>query len=356
MRVALIYDWLNRWGGAERVLQSILEIWPQARVFSAVYDRSRAKFLRCKPKTTFIQKLPGAKKHAYWYYPWLSLAFETLDLNSFDVAISLSSGPAKAIVTSPKTLHIHYCLTPPRYFWQKQLNPWPRIFFSLASLRRDDYYLGQRPDIIFAISKAVAARVWKYYRRQSEVIYPGINLKNFSLAQLPAGRRAPFLLVSRLVGYKRVDLAIKAFNQLEWPLWVVGKGRDQKKLRQLAGRTIRFLGTVGEQELSQLYRQSRGLIMPQEEDFGLVSLEAQAAGRPVIAYQRGGAMETIVAGETGLFFKEQTVAALVAVLRQFVGMSFSPQKCRRQAEKFSDGKFKRRFETLVNSQLKSWRI
>lgn len=354
MKVALVYDWLNRWGGAERVLQSLLEIWPRAEIFSSVYDRSQAKFLSRRPITSFIQKLPGAKKHAYWYYPWLPMAFETLDLSNFEMVISLSSGPAKAIVTSPETFHIHYCLSPPRYLWQAKLSPWPRLFAALSSWRQEDYYLGQRPDKIFAISKAVAARVWKYYRRPSKVIYPGINLDKFPQALENASRQDPFLVVGRLVEYKRIDLAIRAFNKTQRPLWIVGEGRMEKRLRRLAGKTIRFWGAASEAKLSWLYRHSQALIMPQEEDFGLVSLEAQASGRPVIAYRGGGARETIKEGITGLFFNEATADSLLAALSKFNSRRFKPGDCRRQAINFSKKRFLKEFKKVAEKAAEEW--
>ncbi len=357
MRVALVYDWLNRWGGAERVILSLLKIWPEAKIFTAVYDPEKAKFLGHRPvRTSFLQKFPAAKKHVYWYYPFLGHAFESFSFQGFDLVISLSSGPAKAIITQPDTFHLHYCLTPPRYLWRPDLIPWRRLFPWLAGLRQDDWLFGQRPDAILAISKTVAERAWHYYRRSSEVIYPGINYHRFAVAQKPADKNAPFLVVSRLVEYKRVDLAIEAFNRLGWPLWIVGEGRAQKKLMKKAKKNIKFWGKVNESQLKQLYQQTQALIMPQEEDFGLVSLETQASGRPVIAYDGGGARETVVAGKTGLFFFPATVKALIETLRHFQKWHYQPAACRRQAERFGESHFRREFKKKAEELYKKWKM
>ena len=352
LRVALVYDWLNRWGGAERVIRQILRIWPEAEIFSSVYDPRRARFLRGKKvHTSWLQKLPGARKHIYWYYPWLGYAFESFNFDNYDLVISLSSGPAKAVVTKPETFHLHYCLTPPRYLWQRQFFPWPKLFPLISSWRTADYLYAQRPDVIVAISKTVAERVKKFYHRTAAVIYPGIEVKKFVPTQKPAADGAPFLLVSRLVEYKRVDLAVEAFSRLGWPLWIVGEGRMKKKLLKKAGENIRFLGFADERRLRALYRRARALIMPQEEDFGLVSLEAQASGRPVIAYRGGGATETVIENKTGLFFSPATPEALVTTLRQFQHWRYSPLACRRQAEKFSAAEFRGRFKELVMGKM-----
>ncbi len=348
MKVALLYDWLNRWGGAERVLKALLGIWPRATLFSAVYDPARAYFLKnYHPRTSFLQNWPLAKKKAFLYYPLLGRAFAQFNFDDYDLVISLSSGPAKAALTKPGTFHLHYCLTPPRWLWQRNLSPWPKLFPFLSYWRQQDFIFAQRPDAIFSISRRVAARVWKYYHRHSLVVYPGINLKRFSCCCQPPSPQAPFLVVSRLVTYKRVDLVIQTFNKLGWPLLVVGQGRCYRRWSKLARANIKFLGMVEEQRLRRLYCRSRALIMPQEEDFGLVALEAMASGRPVISYRQSGAVEALLPGKTGLTFAAQTVAGLTTTLRQFQKMQFDPRQCRRQAEKFSQRHFQEKFAALV---------
>ncbi len=345
MKAAIVYDWVNRnRGGAERVLTSLHEIWPKAPLFTSVYNSRKAVWAEKFPevKTGFVNNLPLAKKRAYWYYPLLIMGFEQFNFDEFDLVISVSTGPAKAIITKPETTHICYCLTPPRRIYNKNCFP-----FNLA--QKQDFILGQRPDYYLTTCKNVAQRVSKFYKRKSKVIYPGVDLNKFDFTNQKSDNY--FLLVSRLVDHKKVDLAVKAFNQLGWKLKIAGTGRNQIKLKLMAKNNIEFLGQVADDQLIKLYQKCRAVIFPQVEDFGLVPIEAQACGRPVIAYKDGGALETVAAGKTGEFFYPQTAEALIKVLQDFEPNKYSPKNCRLNAEKFSQSVFKDKLQKLVQYML-----
>src|SRR3972149_9156819 len=315
MKLALIYDRVNKFGGAERILLALHKLWPDAPLYTAVYDSKSASWAKSfKVIPSFLQSWPKAKRH-HEFYPWLTpLAFESFDLSQFDLVVSVTSAEAKAVITKPQTLHLCYCLTPTRYLWShhqhylKQglgwgLKPWANY------LKRLDLVAAARPDAYAAISKTVAGRIKRYYHQPASVIYPPTDTAKFarpakSVLSLP---KSYHLLVSRLVSYKNLSLAITAFIRLKLPLVVVCRGREQSRLAELAGPTITFFNRVSENDLIYLYQHARALIMPQEEDFGLVAVEAQAAGIPVIALNRGGAKETVIDGKTGILFSARWV-------------------------------------------------
>ena len=342
MKVAIVYDWVNRHqGGAERVLTNLHQIWPEAPLYTSVYNPQKADWAKSFPKviTSFVNNLPLAKKRAYWYYPLIILGFEQFDFDEFDLVISVTSGPAKAVITKPETTHVCYCLTPPtRHIYNRKL--WP---FRLAA--KQDYLLGQRPDFYFATCNNVAERIDYYYQRQSEIVYPGVDLNKFK----PNSSYSEdyYLVVSRLVGHKKVDLVIKAFNQLGLPLKIIGTGRNERELKLMAKKNINFIGEVSDEELIKQYQQCQAVIFPQEEDFGLVPIEAQACGKPVIAFKGGGALETIVEKKTGKFFYPQKPSALIKVIRKFKPSNYSPDVCRQNAERFFEDSFKRKFKKIV---------
>ena len=347
MKVAVCYDWANRIGGAERVLAAIASIWPQADLFTAVYSPQKAPWTKnfASVKTSFLQKIPLIQKSYRLFYPLMSLAFEEFNFDNYDLVISVSSGPAKAIVAKPETKHVCYCLTPPRYLWQERFLKSKRLFPCLEFLRKSDFVFAQRPDTIIAISKNVQKRIDRFYQRQSKVIYPGIDLKKFK----PSLTRPKdyFLIVSRLVSYKKIDLAVSAFNQTGKKIKIIGDGREKGSLVRTAKPNIEFLGQVKDSELISYYQNCRALIMPQEEDLGLTAIEAQACGRPVIAYSRGGALETIIPGKTGIFFKNQTQESLIDAIRQFQTKKFNPDDSINNAKRFSEEKFVKEFKKTV---------
>jgi len=337
MKVAIAYDWANRQsGGAERVLKAIHQIWPQAPLFTSVFDK-QALWAKEFPsvKTSFINHLPEAKSHHRLFAPLIPIGFEQFNFDSFDLVISISSGPAKGIITKPKTAHICYCLTPPRYFWEDRFLNQKIVFPFLFPLRKQDYLLSTRPDFYLTISKNVASKIKKFYQREAEITYPGVDLKKFKIAKKKSSQPPFFLIVSRLTGYKKIDLAIKAFNVLGLKLKIIGTGKEADYLKRMAGENISFLGEVDDQRLVKEYQQCQALIFPQEEDLGLTSIEAQACGKPVIAFDKGGAKETVIPEVTGRFFKKQTEKSLIKVVKDFNSENYRTKDCQENAERFS---------------------
>ena len=360
MKLALIYDRVNKFGGAERILLALHRLWPDAPLFTAVYDQTKAPWAKkFDVRPSFLQNFPGAKSN-HELYPWLTpLAFENFDLNGFDVVLSVTSAEAKAVITKPQTLHLCYCLTPTRYLWSHSkhylesslgwgLKP------MLNYLKRFDLVAANRPDAYAAISQTVAKRIKRYYRRTVPVIYPPIDtakfarqVKNVSLNNVPVNYH---LLVGRLVSYKSLDLAIKAFNRLKLPLVIVGHGREQAKLIQMSGPTITFFNKVSENDLIYLYQNARALIMPQEEDFGLAAVEAQAAGTPILALNRGGAIETVVNGKTGILFDRPAVDSLTATVKKSNSRAWDRKVIKAQAKKFDVKHFNQAFTKWVEEE------
>lgn len=358
MKVALVYDRVNKIGGAERVLETLHRIWPEAPLYTAVYHPKTAPWAKkFKLIPSFLNRFPFAKK---WHeaYPYLMpLAFESFSFEEYDVVISVTSEAAKGIITKPKTLHICYCLTPTRYLWSGYEDYFSssvfRFFSSpiVAYLRSWDKIAAQRPDFYLATCENVRKRIKKYYSRNSEVIYPPVDIELFNPLPSTLYPKPYFLLVSRLdFGYKKVDLAIEAFNQLGLLLKIIGTGTQMRRLKMMAKRNIEFLGQLTDKELLGYYQRCQAVIFPQEEDFGLVPLEAQASGRPVIAYGKGGALETVIEGKTGLFFAPQTPGALIRAIKRFNSTKFDPQVCCQNAEKFSQKRFKQEIEEFVKNQ------
>lgn len=356
MKIAIVYDRVNKIGGAERVITALHKIWPEAPLYTAVYNPKTASWASVfKVRTSFLQKFPFAKTN-HEIYPWLTpLAFESFNFDQFDVVISVTSSDAKGIITKAGTIHICYCLTPTRYLWPVNVGyKISAIFLPLITgLRIWDQIAAVRPDVFLSISKSVKEKIAKYYRRDSDVIYPPVDLEKwFPKNEKSSGEY--FLVVSRLVSYKKIDIVIKAFNRLGLPLKIVGDGKERQPLRELANKNIEFLGQLSDRELLECYQNCKALVFPQEEDFGITPLEAQACGKPVIAFGKGGALETVVNGKTGLFFNDQTADGLIKAIEQFnnlpagkAGLTIDPKNCRKQAEKFGQSLFKKKFEKTV---------
>jgi len=369
MRTAFVYDRVNKFGGAERVLLALHEIYPNAPLYTAVYDSKGVPWARdFKVIPSFLQKFPFAKTH-HELYPWLTpLAFESFSFDSFDVVISVTSAEAKGIITKPSTLHVCYCLTPTRYLWSGYqhylshpqygfFNPLVKLLMKpiLSYLQRWDKIASSRVDQYLAISENVKKRIKKYYQQESVVIYPPVDTKKFN--PLQATRYKPhadfFLIVSRLVSYKRIDITVKAFNELELPLIIIGDGVERKNLEKIASNNIKFLGqNLTDKEVLSYYQKCRALIFSGDEDLGLVSLEAQACGKPVIAFKGGGIPETIIEGKTGEFFFPQTAEALIKVVSKFDETKYNSKACRNNALRFDKKIFKKRFKESVE---KIWR-
>lgn len=363
MKTAIVYDRINKWGGAERVLLALREIFPEAPLYTAVYSPKKAKWAKVFPEVipSFLQKIPFTKTNHEFLGTFTPIAFETFDFSDYDLVVSVTSEAAKGIITKPQTLHVCYCLTPTRYLWSGHefyfKNPPSMMrfipFFRQISrpivsyLRSWDKIAAKRPDVVIAISNAVKARIKKYYERESEVIFPPVDIEKFKKKK-DEKREDFFLVVSRLIPYKRVDLAVKAFNKLGLPLVVVGRGSEEKRLKRLAKDNIEFVGELTDSELANYYRKTAGLVFPQEEDFGIVAVEAQAAGTPVIAFKKGGAEDTVVEGETGIFFDKQTVGSLVKAVKKSKKKKFNEKKIVENASKFSKERFKNKFSSVIN--------
>jgi len=356
MKVALVYDRVNKFGGAERVLLALHKIFPDAPLYTLVYSKSSAPWASVfNVIPTFINNLKFLRNKHEWLAPVASLAFESLDLKKYDVIISITSSDAKAVITKPGQLHICYCLTPTRYLWsgKKEYETDKKIKLSPKWLqkyfRTTDLLISKRPDKYIAISNEVKSRIKKYYYRESSVIYPPIEDKFYSNNISPQDKRLYYLIVSRLVPYKKVDVAIEAFNKLKKPLVVVGIGSELKHLKKIAGETITFTGAVEDGELIDLYKNAKAVIFPQEEDFGLVPIESQACGTPVIAFGKGGALETVKKDTTGVFFDEQSPESLSKAVIRFECLSISRENCQKNARLFSFENFKKNFLNYLSN-------
>ncbi len=347
MKIALVYDRVNKWGGAERVLLALHEIWPKAPLYTAVYDPKRAAWAKVfKVHSSFMQHIPLAKNH-HELFPWLTpMAFESFSFDGFDVVLSVTSAEAKDIITKPGTVHICYCLTPTRYLWSGReeyegAGFAGRVLHRFApTLRTWDLVAASRPDHYLAISNYVADRIKKYYRRTAEkIIYPPVDTERF----VQNGTGDYFLCVARLVPYKRVDVLIKACNKTGDNLIIVGSGSQQSYLKSIAKKNITFAGDLTDKELAAYYQKARAFVFAGEEDFGIVSLEAQACGKPVICPRRSGMSETVIEGVTGELFDTD----LIDTLQTFAKKRYDNDSCRHNAEKFSVARFKKDMKETV---------
>lgn len=350
MKIAIAHDWLNQMGGAEIVLETMVDLFPEAPVFTTIYWREGmpAAYRRWDIRTSWLDRAPGIYGHHQVYLPLYPPAVRSLDLRAFDVILSNKSGFIHGLRTRPGQVHLCYCLTPTRYAWdfesyaaREQLGGAVKLALRplISALRRWDRRAADGVTHFAAISREVQARIETHYQRESVVIHPPLNIDRFQPDGKPPGDY--YLIASRLIPYKRIDLAVAAFSRLNKRLVVVGEGRDRAALEAAAGPTVEFRGRLPWAELAQLMAGCRAFIFPGYEDFGLAPLEAQACGRPVIAYGRGGALDTVCEGETGLFFRAQTVEALIEAVHRFETMSFDPARIRRHAEQFSTARFKR---------------
>jgi glycosyltransferase involved in cell wall biosynthesis len=348
VRVALVHDYLNQYGGAERVLEVLHELYPDAPIYTSLFDSTTmpSQFRSWDIRTSFLQRIPGSHRIYRSLLPLYPLAFESFDFSAYDVVLSNSSAWAKGIITPPNTLHVCYCLSPMRWAWnyagyvqREQLGPSTRGLLPpvIHYLRVWDATSAQRVDRFIGISRVVVDRIAKYYRRPADLIFPPVDA-----ARIPLGTEHgnEFLVVSRLIPYKRIDLAVAACSQLGLPLRVIGDGRDREKLVAIAGPTVKFEGRLSDQEVHAALGHCRAFIFPGEEDFGIAPVEAMAAGRPVVAYAGGGALDTVADGTSGRFFGQQTVAALADTLERFEGGAYSPAAVRAHAMKFDTASFK----------------
>ncbi len=341
MTLTLVHDWLNQRGGAEDVLETLVVQFPESPVYTSIYapDVMPEAYRTWDIRTLWIDKLPGIHKHHQPYLPLYPAAWGGLELGG-DVILSNKSGFCHGFHTAPGTTHICYCLAPTRYVWgldsyiQREGLSKPielALRPLIAMLKRWDYAAAQRVDHFISISRDIQQRVKTYYQRDSEIIYPPVDTGRFQ----PSSRVDDyFLVVSRLIPYKRIDLAVQAATQLGVRLLVGGRGRDIERLKAMAGPTVEFLGYVPDDQLPDLMARAKAFLFPGLEDFGITPVQSQAAGRPVIAYGGGGALDTVIPGETGEHFTEMTVESLVNVMRDFDPARYSVSKMRAHAEMF----------------------
>ncbi len=371
-KIAIVYDWIDKWGGVERVLLNLHEMFPEAIFYTSYFDQDKASWAKnLKIKTSFLQNFPDfIKKNRLLSLPFYPFVFESFDFSEYDLVISVTSSFAKSIITKPGTRHICYLLTPTRYLWSQEKNYikknyelWVKGYIDF--LKKWDFVSAQRPDKIISISETVKKRCLKYYKRNSEVVYPGfdadywnkvksqiINNKLQINFKFQISNFKFFLVVSRLEPYKKVDLVIQSFNRLKYKLIIVGEGTQEKKLKQIANDNVSFLSKLTDIELGSLYLNAHALIMPQEEDFGYVSLEAQFFGCPIIAYKKGGALETVIENKTGLFFETQDKESLVQAIERFDKIKYNLRKelsktGLKNIEEFSKEKFVSKFKQII---------
>ncbi len=351
LKVAIVHDWLIGLGGAERVVESMLKLFPQADLYTSVYDNSKITIFRNrKIHTTFLQHWPLAKKKHQLFASVRPLAFESLDLSSYDLVLSSSSAESKGVITPTETLHISYIHTPVRYYWSGYdeylknpgfglLDPFVRLVMPsmVKRLKLWDFAAAQRADYLIANSEEVVSRIKRYYKRDSQVINPPVDTERFSNIKHKSDDY--YLVVSRFVPYKRIDLAIKACNKLGKKLVVAGRGPELKNLKKIAGDNVVFIESPSDKKINQLYEKAKAFIFSAEEDFGITPVEAMAAGVPVICFGKGGASETVINMKTGVYHDKQTVDSLIEAIKIFESSSFSKSDLRSRAEYFSESRF-----------------
>lgn len=369
-KVAIVHDWLVAYSGIERVLEQLLVLFPDADLFCVCdfLPAQEREFLGGRrARTSFIQGLPGARRHFRAYLPLMPMAVEQLDLSGYDLVISSSHAVAKGVITGPDQLHVSYVHSPIRYAWDLQhqylseagltrgLKSWVARCI-LHRLRLWDVRTANGVDVFVANSKYIARRIRKTYRREAEVIYPPVNVDGFAVQT----RKEPcYVVASRMVPYKRVDLVVEAFASMpDRRLVVIGDGPECRKIKAKATPNVDILGYQPENELREYLESAQAFVFAAEEDFGILPVEAQACGTPVIAYGRGGCTETVIDGVTGLFFDEQTAASIVGAVQRFEATKagFDPVVIRRHAEQFSISRFREQFAALVERAWNEFKV
>jgi len=362
MRLTLVHEWLTTWGGSEQVLEALAELYPQAPIHTLVHEPhnfTERAIGKHTVHTSFIQKLPWATRRYPFYLPLMPLAVEQFDLGGFDVVVSSNHAVAKGVLTRADQLHISYVHTPIRYAWDMQfrylreagLNRGVRAGLARAILhylRLWDRLSADRVDVFIANSAYVARRIRKTYRREATVIYPPVGTERFN----PRSQRDDFYLtLARLVPYKRIDLIVQAFTRLGMPLVVLGDGPERARIEALAGSSVQILGFQPDEVVKDYLERCKAFVFAADEDFGIVPVEAQAAGAAVIAYGQGGVLESVVEGQTGLFYPEQTIDSLIEAVHRFeTDFTSDPERNCRNAERFNKARFQQAFEQLVTNE------
>lgn len=363
MKVAIIHDWLTIYGGAESIIRILHDMFPDAPIYTTVYDRDNMPddFRMMDIRPSFLQKMPFAKKKYTSYLMLMPRAFEQFNLEEYDLVISSNTSCSKGVITGANTLHICYCNTPMRYGWdfyheyRSGKGALARFLISgmMKKIRMWDRLSADRVDTFIANSYNVSRRIKKHYKRESTVIYPPVRTSMFKKS---VQQEDYYLVVSRLVPYKRVDLVVEAFTKMGLPLVVIGGGSQYKDIAAKAGPNVKMLGRVGDDVVLHHMERCRAFLFPGEEDFGITPIEAEACGKPVIAYGKGGALETIVEDKTGVFFYEQTLEAVIGAVRRFEGMTFDADEIRAQAEKFSEERFRRELHDFIYAEYERFQM
>lgn len=369
LKVAIVCDWLTGIGGAERVVLELHKLYPKAPIYTSQYDPTKLGlfadvFADVDVRPTKLQKLPKSLKK---FLPLLrAWTFSRLDLSDYDLVISSSGAEAKGVKTGPTTVHVSYCHSPTHYYWVRHdeymqhpgfpfgLNWLARLGLKLliGPLKRWDYQAAQHPDVMIANSTHTQAMIKKFYKRDSTVIFPPVETERFEVIGKPPLRHG-FVVAGRQTPYKRIDLAIEACNELKVPLVVIGNGPEHKRLEKLAARNVTFLTNVNDTAIVDHFQSALGFIMPNMDDFGIVAVEAMAAGTPVIAYQKGGALDYIIPGKTGIFFEKADAKSLVAALEAALAKSFNYEAIAEHAGQFSASAFRQNMQSLIKDILEN---
>jgi glycosyltransferase involved in cell wall biosynthesis len=361
LKVAIVHDWLNQIGGAEGVLEALVEMFPDAPIYTSMYwpEAMPSAYRQWDIRTTWMDHLPGTHRHHQSYLLLYPLAFDGLRLSGYDLVISNKSAFCLGVRTPPQTRHICYCLTPTRFVWDFEnyveregvgVTARRLVRPFLGWLRRWEREAASRVDAFAGISREVQSRIQAFYGRKSAIIYPPVNTGRF---RRDDSYRDYFLIVSRLIPYKRIDLAVQAFARLGLPLWIGGEGRDRRRLEAIAGPNVRFLGRIPGEELGPLLAGCRAFIFPGLEDFGITPVEAMAAGRPVIAYAGGGALDSVIEGVTGSFFRERTPESLADAVRCFDASAYDPGVIQAHARQFDVHVFKAKMQAFFREVLEA---
>lgn len=359
MKVALVHDFLTQNGGAEKVLESFKGVYTEAPIHVLFSDKKKFAhmFNGADIKDSFLQNYPFILSKYRWYLSFMPAAIESMDFSKYDVVLSSVSAFGKGVITQPETVHICYCHTPTRYLWSDAQNylkelkaPWlvkKYLPLLMNKLRVWDKMAAERVDYFIANSYTVQERIWKYYNRPSEVIYPPVQVSKFKIADKVGDY---FLAGGRLVNYKKFDLIIQAFNRLGLPLYIYGSGPEEKKLKEMAKSNVKFLGRVSNEDLLKIYGEALAYIQPQLEDFGITAVESMACGRPVIAYAKGGSLETVKEGLSGTFFKHQDWASLADAVIKFKPEDYDPVAIREYSKRFSEENFQLQIKNFVEAK------
>ncbi|MFA6184081.1 MAG: glycosyltransferase [Parcubacteria group bacterium] len=368
MKIALVHDYLVQYGGAERVLECFTEIFPEAHIYTIMYEKKlmHGFFENKKIHTSFLQKFPLARRKHRIFPLFMTSAIEQFDFSVYDIVLSDSSSYAKGIITSPETLHICYMHTPMRYAWddcQKYTDDFglpsfikKLVPFFMNYIRVWDSVSAQRVDKFIANSNFVARRIKKYYKKEAVVINPPVAVNNFYVEKDAKKRGDYFLIVGRMITYKRNDIVIEAFNKLGLPLKISGRGPELKKLKKMAKENIEFLGRISDEDLPKYYANCRAFIFPQEEDFGIVAIEAMASGRPLIAYRGGDIVENMEEGKTGVFIETQTPEGIVEAVQKFEGVKFDEDYIREKSLKFNRDIFKDKIKDYIQKEYTKFKM